>query len=93
MQRKQKHAKILQYAERVWNITNGSDDEKIDLAIRKTREFFESLGIKTRLSEYGVTADQIPMVIELLKVHGLTALSETQDITLEVSQKILENAL
>ncbi len=93
VQRKQKHAKILQYAERVWNITNGSDDEKIDLAIRKTREFFESLGIKTRLSEYGVTADQIPMVIELLKVHGLTALSETQDITLEVSQKILENAL
>lgn len=92
VQRKQKRAKLLQYAERVWNITNGSDDEKIDLAIKKTREFFESLGIKTRLSEYGVTADKIPLVIELLKAHGLTALSETQDITLEVSQKILEKA-
>jgi NADP-dependent alcohol dehydrogenase len=92
MQRKQKHAKILQYAERVWNITQGNDDEKIDLAIKKTREFFESLGIKTRLSEYGVTADKIPTVIEQLKAHGLTALSETQDITLEVSQKILEKA-
>lgn len=93
VQRKQKSAKLLQYAERVWNITNGSDDEKIDLAIKKTREFFESLGIKTRLSEYGVTADKIPAVIEQLKAHGLTALSETGDITLEVSQKILENAL
>ncbi|MDP4209298.1 MAG: iron-containing alcohol dehydrogenase [Bacteroidota bacterium] len=91
--RRQKRTKLLQYAERVWNITTGSDDEKIDLAIKKTREFFESLGIKTRLSEYGVTVDKIPAVVEQLKAHGLTALSETGKITLEVSQKILENAL
>jgi NADP-dependent alcohol dehydrogenase len=89
----QKRAKILQYAERVWNITNGSEDEKIDSAIKKTREFFESLGVKTRLSEYGVTADKIPVIVEQLKAHGLTALSETQDITPEVSKKILEQAL
>ncbi|MGK7293043.1 NADH-dependent alcohol dehydrogenase, partial [Salmonella enterica] len=28
-----KRAKLLQYAERVWNITDGSDDERIDAAI------------------------------------------------------------
>lgn len=93
VQRKQKRAKILQYAERVWNIEVNNEDEKIDLAIQKTREFFESLGVKTRLSAYGVTADKIPAVVEQLKAHGMTALSETQDITLEVSRKILENAL
>jgi NADP-dependent alcohol dehydrogenase len=93
VQRKQKRAKILQYAERVWNIDVNNEDEKIDLAILKTREFFESLGVKTRLSAYGVTADKIPAVVEQLKAHGMTALSETQDITLEVSQRILENAL
>jgi len=93
VRRTQKRAKILQYAERVWNITSGSEDEKIDLAIKNTREFFERLGIKTRLSEYGVAADQVPVIVAQLKAHGLTALSETQDITLEVSQKILENAL
>lgn len=93
VQKKQKRAKILQYAERVWHIEKGTDDEKIDLAIRKTREFFESLGIKTRLSEYGVTADKIPAIVEKLKAHGLTALSETQDITPEVSTKILEKAM
>lgn len=92
VQRKQKHAKILQYAERVWNINDRSDDEKIDMAIMKTREFFESLGVKTRLSEYGITADKIPVIVDQLKAHGLTALSETQDITLEVSRKILETA-
>ena len=91
--REQKNAKILQYAERVWNITLGSDDEKIDAAIAKTREFFESLGIKTRLSDYGITADKIPAVVESLKQHGLTALSEKRNITPEVSQRILENAL
>jgi NADP-dependent alcohol dehydrogenase len=92
VRRKQKRAKILQYAERIWNIKNGSEEEKIDLAIKKTREYFESLGVKTCLSEYGVTEDKIPVIVEQLKAHGMTALSETQDITLEVSQKILEKA-
>lgn len=93
VQRKQKHAKLLQYAERVWQIKVGTEDEKIDLAIKKTREFFESLGIKTSLSEYDVHEDKFPEVIENLKSHGLTAISEKGDITLEVSQKILETAL
>ncbi|MDP4189329.1 MAG: iron-containing alcohol dehydrogenase, partial [Bacteroidota bacterium] len=61
IRREQKRAKILQYAERVWHITNGNQDEKIDLAIQKTREFFESLGVKTHLSQYGVTSDKIPV--------------------------------
>lgn len=93
VRREQKRAKLLQYAERVWQIESSSDEEKIDLAIQKTREFFESLGVKTRLSQYGVGAEKIPVIVEQLKAHGLTALSETQDITLDISQKILERAL
>ena len=93
VRKEQKRAKLLQYADRVWHIRAGSDDEKIDLAINKTREFFESLGIKTHLSEYGVTANKIPDVIAKLKAHGMTALSETQDITPEISRMILEKAL
>ena len=91
--REQKKAKLVQYAERVWNITTGSDDEKINQAISKTRAFFESLGIKTRLSDYGVSADKIPALVEQLKAHGMTSLSETGAITPEISRKILENAL
>jgi NADP-dependent alcohol dehydrogenase len=92
VRREQKRAKILQYAERVWNIESGSEDERIDLAIQKTRDFFESLGVKTRLSEYGVTADKIPAIVDQLKAHGLTKLSETKDLSLEISQQILEKA-
>ncbi|SFM33400.1 iron-containing alcohol dehydrogenase [Pelosinus propionicus] len=93
VRREQKRAKLLQYATRVWHIESGSEEEKIDLAILKTREFFEGLGIKTHLSQYGVGADKIPVIVEQLKDHGMTALSETGDITLDVSQKILERAM
>jgi NADP-dependent alcohol dehydrogenase len=93
VQRKQKRAKLIQYAERVWEIKEGSEDEKIDLAIEKTRDLFDSLGIKTSLSEYDEGEDKFPEVIENLKSHGLTAISETGDITPEVSQKILETVL
>ena len=93
VRRKQKRAKLLQYAERVWHIESGSEEEKIDLAIQKTREFFESLGVKTRLSQYGVGVDKIPAIVEQLKAHGMTAISETEDLTLDISQKILEMAL
>ncbi len=48
-----KHAKLLQYAERVWNITEGSENERIDAAIEATRNFFERMGVPTRLSGYG----------------------------------------
>ena len=88
-----KRAKLLQYADRVWHINSGSEDEKIDLAILKTRSFFESLGVKTHLSDYGVTADKIDMIVEQLGDHGLTALSETGDLTLDVSRAILLRAL
>ena len=93
MQRIQKRAKLVQYAERVWDIDRGTDDEKITEAIGKTRAFFESLGVRTRLSDYGVSADRIPEVVEQLKAHGMVKLSESGDITPEVSRKILENAL
>jgi len=93
VQRTQKRAKLLQFAERVWGIKAVGDEEKITQAIEKTREFFERLGVKTRLSGYGVKADQINVVIEQLKEHGMTALSESGDITPAVSRTILENAL
>ncbi|NGM84287.1 iron-containing alcohol dehydrogenase [Paenibacillus sp. 7124] len=93
VRREKKRAKLLQYAERVWHITEGSEDDRINSAIQKTREFFESLGAKTRLSDYNIGADKIPVIIEQLKTHGMTALSETHDLTLDISQEILERAL
>ena len=47
-----KKKKLAQYAERIWNIQEGSVDEKAELAIIRTESFFHSLGIDTKLSEY-----------------------------------------
>lgn len=90
--REAKRGKLLQYAERVWGITEGSDDERIDAAIAATRSFFEQMGVPTRLSGYGLDGSSIPALIEKLSEHGMTQLGEHQDITLEVSRRIYEAA-
>ena len=91
--RETKREKLLQYGERVLNITTGSEENRIDQIIETTRQFFESLGIKTRLSDYGIGADQIDSILAALESHNMTALGERGEITLEISRKILEGAL
>ena len=88
-----KRAKLLQYAERVWGITTGSEDERITAAIERTRDFFESMGIRTRLSGYGLGAEVIEKVIAQLEAHGMVKLGERREITPAVSRRILEAAL
>jgi len=89
----QKRAKLLQFAERVWNISEGTDDQKIDNAIDKTEAFFNSLEIVTKLSHYGVDEAGIDTVIEKMEKMKLTHLSETGDLTLNIVRKILIAAL
>jgi NADP-dependent alcohol dehydrogenase len=88
-----KRAKLLQYAARVWNIHDGEEDARIDAAITRTRAFFESLGVKTRLSDYGIGADAIDRIVAQLELHGMTALGEHRDIDLATSRRILEASL
>ncbi|MFM5317258.1 alcohol dehydrogenase [Aeromonas veronii] len=90
--RKQKHAKLLQYAERVWGLNSGSEAERIDDAIAATRDFFERMGIKTRLRDYGLKDLGIDTLIGKLGEHGMTRLGEHSDIDLVQSQHIYEAA-
>lgn len=90
--RKQKHAKLLQYAERVWGLNSGSEAERIDDAIAATRDFFERMGVKTRLRDYGLKDLGIDILIGKLGEHGMTAIGEHSDIDLVQSQHIYEAA-
>ncbi len=90
--RNEKRGKLLQYAERVWNITEGSEEERIDAAIEATRNFFEQMGAPTRLSAYGLDGSTIPALLVKLEEKGMTKLGERQDITLDVSRRIYEAA-
>lgn len=91
-QREAKKAKLLQYASRVWGIDRGDESLCIDDAIRQTKSFFASLGIKTSLADYGVAKKDFAAVVAKLKAHGLTTLGERGLITLDVVQKILEES-
>lgn len=91
--RAQKHAKLLQYGERVWGITTGTEEERVTAAIEKTRAFFEQMGIPTRLKDYGLGAKDIDVVVAQLEEHGMTQLGEQREITPAVSRLILEAAL
>lgn len=93
VRREAKRAKLLQYAERVWQIRQGDEEQRIDAAIQQTRRFFESLGLPTRLSAYQLGADAIDALISQLDAHRLTALGEHSDVSLDVSRQVLEASL
>jgi NADP-dependent alcohol dehydrogenase len=91
--KEQKKAKLLQYASRVLGITAGDDDQRATLAIEKTREFFELMGVPTRLSAYGLDETVIPAVVAKLKQHGRLKLGEHGDITPDDVAQLLKLAL
>ncbi len=65
-QRERKKEKLLQYVERVWNVVDGSEEERLDQAIARTDSFFRSLGIGTRLSDHGISEDACAIVAKRL---------------------------
>ncbi|OOE78791.1 NADH-dependent alcohol dehydrogenase [Salinivibrio sp. PR6] len=89
----QKQAKLAQFAERVWHIDQGSDAEKAQQAIEKTRDFFERMNVKTRMSDYDLDETAIEPLIESLTQHGMTQLGEHGDVTPDVCRRVLQAAL
>lgn len=88
-----KKDKLAQYAKRVWNITEGTKQEKAEKAITLTEEFFHKIGIKTKLSEY--TSDFSNTANEIkrrLAERGQTAIGEKGLVKPEDVVKIVEAA-
>ena len=90
--RAEKQEKILQYGERIWWINEGSIDEKIDLTIQKTIAFFESIGIKTKLSDHGVDSSTISEIAHRIEKRGVK-FGEKADIDSREIQSILQSRL
>jgi len=88
-----KREKLLQYAERVWNITDGDEATRINRAIELTEQFFELMEVPTRLSQVDLGEADIDGLIEKLTQHGMVTLGEHDAITPEVSRQILMTAL
>ena len=86
-----KKEKLAQYAERVWNVTEGTIEEKALKGIEKTTDFFHSLGIDTKLSEYTEdykgTAEEISKRFEN---RGWKAIGEKGKVTPTMVKQIIE---
>ena len=88
-----KKEKLAQYGERIWNITEGTIDDKAHAAIEKTVAFFHELGIDTKLSdytkEYVGTAEKIA---QRFTDRGWLGLGEHQSLTPDKVAKIVKMA-
>jgi NADP-dependent alcohol dehydrogenase len=91
--RHQKAEKLLQYGARVFGVSSGSEDERVGRSIARTVEFFESLGVPTKLSAYGLGPEIVPRVVANLKASRRVRMGERLDVTLDDAAKILELAL
>lgn len=90
--KEQKHYKLLQYGERVFNITEGAENERVERAIVKTEEFYRSLGLTTRLSEEGIGKDTIDIIVKRFNNRNV-AYGEKRNVNGEVAGKILVSSI
>ena len=89
----QKQEKLAQFAERVWHSRREDKALRIEEAIIRTEQFFQVMGVGTRLADYGLNESCIPAICSNLKRFGLTALGEQQDIDPDKVARILSHAL
>lgn len=90
IKRDEKKAKILQYGERVWGISEGTENERIDLAIRKTADFFERMGLPTTLSAYGLNTETVDRITDRFRERPYK-LGEKRNIDYKVIESILND--
>jgi NADP-dependent alcohol dehydrogenase len=90
--RKEKKTKLLMYAKNVFGITQGSEDEIIDKVIVATEDFFKSLGIKTRLSDYNAGEEVVNEIYNRFVKRGWN-IGEHGIVTPEKVKAILTSRL
>ncbi|MDI6048498.1 iron-containing alcohol dehydrogenase [Flavobacterium sp. XS2P24] len=85
-----KKGKLAQYGKRIFNLT-GTEDEIANEAISKTVEFFHTMGMETKLSDYTKEFDKTAdFIVNRFEERGWLGLGEKQNITLEKVKSIVE---
>ena len=89
VQRETKQQKILQLGERVFGIKVDDESQAVDLTIKAVQDFFETMQVKTRLSDYDIEKSEVDIIVGNLERNGMTALGEHGDIDLAKAKEIL----
>ena len=80
VQRDSKREKLLQFAERVWDVQTGSEATRLEAGIVRTRAFFESLGVPTRLEAHGVGSEHFEEIVARFERRGLLPMGERRTL-------------
>src|SRR5690606_25104191 len=84
---------LVQYGKRVFQLT-GNDEEIANNAIEQTELFFQSLGIKTRISDYtSDTLDIAQKIKQRFIERGWTVMGERGAITPEDVEQIVQASI
>jgi NADP-dependent alcohol dehydrogenase len=90
----QKRDKLIQFAERVWGVREGTPEQRIEAGIAKMAAFFESMGLPTSIRDYqGVDAGTPKAVAARLESRGMAKLGERGDVAPAVVEEILARSL
>lgn len=89
VQRDSKREKLLQYAERVWELREGSEATRIEQAIIRTRTFFESMGHPTHLSDYTVGSEHFEDIVARLESRKMLPMGEKKNLDAAKVREVL----
>jgi NADP-dependent alcohol dehydrogenase len=90
--REQKKAKLLQLGERVFNIVEGTEQQRIDKTIDASEQFFRSIGLATKLHELNIGTETVTTIKDRFLKRG-TCLGERGNIDGYVTEQILNLCL
>lgn len=85
-----KSQKLAKIAREVFGINEPVDLKAADMAIDKIEEFFNSIGMKTRLSDYGIDANEAAEKIRERFKERNVAFGEKGAITADVAYEIVK---
>ncbi len=83
-----KRDKLLLFAERVWGLHDGAPKQRIAQAIEKTARFFESLGLGSTLTHYGIGQEACKEVGDRLRKRNVK-MGEHGDLTGDDAEEVL----
>lgn len=86
-----KSNKLAKLAREVYGCQETDDLKASDCAINKTEEFFNSLGMKTKLSDYGVDCQEAAQKIKERFEERRTLLGEGLKVTPDMVYEVLKN--
>ena len=87
-----KSDKLARLAQNVWGVKKGTKKQKAAAAIKRTVEFFNSLGMPTTLKSYNITQKDTEKVVSRFAQRG-GAFGENRDIDAKAVRKIFELCL